>query len=105
MAAENAPGVFRDSSAKQAADFAKVELRGGGNPLLVRLGVDVTKDGDHFLGEGLTVRGGIEPKKASIQGEHRYAPLLAARRLATRVSCFSLLTSVRRVRRPSGERR
>ncbi|HWY22921.1 MAG TPA: hypothetical protein VNX26_16965 [Candidatus Acidoferrum sp.] len=68
MAAEYAPGMFCDRSPKQAADFAKVELRRGDDSHFVSIGIDVTKHGDHLLGELPPVRGGIQAKKASIQG-------------------------------------
>jgi len=68
VAAEYAPGMFCDHSPKQAADFAKVELRRREVSLLVCIGVGVTKYSDHFVGELPPVGGGIQAKKASIQG-------------------------------------
>jgi len=66
VAAEYAPGMFCDYPAQQAADFAQVELRRREVSLLARIGLNVTKHGDHFLGELITVWAGIQAKKALI---------------------------------------
>jgi hypothetical protein len=68
VAADNAPGVLNDGSAKQATDFTKIEFCCGSSSLLVCIGVDVAKDGDHFLCELLAVWAGIQAKKALIEG-------------------------------------
>src|ERR1700716_1839099 len=58
MAAEYVPGVFCDGATKQPADFAKVEFRRRDVSLLVCIGVGVTKDSNHLLGELPTVQDG-----------------------------------------------
>jgi hypothetical protein len=71
MAAEYAPGMLCDCSAQQAAELSKVKPGCDYTSLLMRISVEVTKNGDHFRGELLTVRAGIQAKKPSIQGKHR----------------------------------
>lgn len=60
--------MFCEGPAKQAADFAKVELCYDCSSLLARIGIDVTENSDHFLGELPAVWTGVQAKKASIQG-------------------------------------
>ncbi len=60
--------MFCEGSAKQATDFAEVEPCHDYSSLLLYIGVDITKDGDHFLGELPAVWAGVQAKKASIQG-------------------------------------
>ena len=63
--------MFCDRSTKQASDFAKPKPGCGEASLLVGIGIDVTKDGNHFRGELLPIRAGIQAKQALIQDEHR----------------------------------
>jgi hypothetical protein len=66
MGAEDAPGMFCYGTAKQPAGFAKVKLRHSAGSSVVRGGVDLAKDGYHFLSVLVTVGARVQAQKALI---------------------------------------